>query len=145
MSFHVMTLGRIPGGKKKAELRDRLNRLTAFLHSENTSTIYFEDRVKSIIQDVALVFGLTEEQILGRQRWQPLATARQVAMMIALESQPFGRMKQVSSHFFKHRTTMIYSRKTILAIMTYDQNLASVVDILRKKYVKGLDEHLKNV
>ena len=70
MSFHVMTLGRIPGGKKKAELKDGLNRLTAFLHSENTSTIYLEDRVKSIIQDVALVFGLTEEQILGRQRWQ---------------------------------------------------------------------------
>ena len=101
--------------------------------------------MREITQEVARLFGVTEELILGRQRWQPLATARQVAMLITLESLPFGTMQQVAMYFGKHRTALIHARSTILNVMSYDPKLAKVVEVLRKKYVKTLDEHLKNV
>lgn len=101
--------------------------------------------MKEITQEVARIFGVTEELILGRQRWQPLATARQVAMLIALESLPFGTMQQVAMYFKRDRTSLVHARFTALDVVSYDPKLAKVVEVLRKKYVKTLDEHLKTV
>lgn len=99
--------------------------------------------MKAITEDVAKVFGVTEAQILGRQRWQPLALARQVAMVIVLESLPFNTIQQVAAYFRRDRTALTHARTAILNQVTYDKKLARLIEILRKKHVKGLDELLE--
>jgi chromosomal replication initiation ATPase DnaA len=99
--------------------------------------------MKAITEDVAKVFGVTEAQILGPQRWQPLALARQVAMVITLESLPFNTQQQVSAYFRRHRTALVHARTAVLDQISYDQKLAKLVEILRKKHVKGIDELLE--
>ena len=45
--------------------------------------------MKIVIQEVAKAFGVKEAQLMGNQRWYPLALARHVAMVLCLESHPF--------------------------------------------------------
>lgn len=94
--------------------------------------------MKEITREVAQSFGVTEEQILGPQRWRPLATARHLAMMISVESQPKTPIAVIAKYFNKDHSTLIHARKTILRYSATEAKLKRLLDFFRKKYVKDL-------
>lgn len=137
-------IARITGKQDAEVLEHQIQCWTAFLKSTNNpSKMGGLERMRAIAQDAGLIFAVTEEQILSRQRWQPLSTARQLTMLISLESLPFATMGQLARFFKKDRTALIHGRNTILDVITYDKNLRKVVDVFREKYVKSIDELLR--
>lgn len=101
--------------------------------------------MKSTTLAVCHVYGITEAQIKGPQRWQPLATARQIAMVLAMDAQPLASMEQVARYFRRHRTTLIYARKAVHNFEQFDPKTAKVIHALRKKFSRTLDQVLEEV
>ncbi len=94
--------------------------------------------MKVVTREVAKKFGFTEEQILGRQKWHPLGTARHLAMMISVESQPDKRMVAIAKYFKRDHSTLVHARKAILRYSATEPKLRRLVDFFRRKFVKDL-------
>lgn len=93
--------------------------------------------MKAICQEVAREFGVTEAQLVGNQRWYPLALARQIAMVLCLESHPFACAHTVSRHFRRHRSMCSHAVRKVNAACDTNPQVEEVVRKLRKKLGLG--------
>lgn len=84
-------------------------------------------------------FGVSREQILGRQRWQPLAMARQIAMVLTMESQPYASMETLARQFRRDRTTLVYARSSVHDYCITNPRIRVLVDEMREKVQARLD------
>lgn len=94
--------------------------------------------MKAIIDLVAKEFAVTPDQIMGRQRWQPLAMARQVAHVLSLEAQPYADPGHIARQFNRERTLLIHSRKAVANAEATDPRFKAKVGTLRIKLKKVL-------
>ena len=88
---------------------------------------------------VGEAFGVSREQILGPQRWQPLAMARQIAMVLAMESQPYASMETLARQFRRDRTTLIHARNSVHDYCLTNPRIRVLVDEMREKVQVRLD------
>lgn len=95
--------------------------------------------MKVVTQEVARAFNVTEAQLMGNQRWYPLAFARQVAMVLCLESHPFTSSFTVAKRFRRHRSMCSHAIKKVANACETNPKLRRVVDDLRKKLCERLD------
>ena len=84
-------------------------------------------------------FGVSRDQILGPQRWQPLAMARQIAMVLTMESQPYASMETLARQFRRDRTTLIHARNSIHDYCLTNPKIRILVDEMREKVQVRLD------
>lgn len=96
--------------------------------------------MKSVCQEVAREFGVTEAQLVGNQRWYPLALARQIAMVLCLESHPFASSYMVARHFRRHRSMCSHAVRKVNYACETNPQVKRVVDRLREKLCRGLDK-----
>lgn len=96
--------------------------------------------MKAVCQEVAREFGVTEAQLVGNQRWYPLALARQIAMVLCLESHPFASAHKVSRYFRRHRSMCSHAVRKVNAACDTNPQVKRVVDRLREKLCRGLDK-----
>lgn len=93
--------------------------------------------MKAICQEVAREFGVTEAQLVGNQRWYPLALARQIAMVLCLESHPFSSSYMVARHFRRHRSMCSHAVRKVNNACDTNPKVEEVVRRLRKKLGLG--------
>lgn len=93
--------------------------------------------MKIICQEVAREFNVTEAQLVGNQRWYPLALARQIAMVLCLESHPFACAYTVSRYFKRHRSMCSHAVKKVNHACDTNPQVEEVVRKLRKKLGLG--------
>jgi chromosomal replication initiation ATPase DnaA len=96
--------------------------------------------MKIVIQEVAKVFGVTEGQLMGNQRWYPLALARHVAMVLCLESHPFASSIVVARYFRRHRSMCVHAVRKVDEACQTNPKVRVVVENLREKLCRRLDK-----
>lgn len=96
--------------------------------------------MKAICQEVAQEFGVTEDQLVGNQRWYPLALARQIAMVLCLESRPFASSHTIAIYFRRHRSMCSHAVKKVSFACDTNPQVKEVVDRLREKLCRRLDK-----
>jgi chromosomal replication initiation ATPase DnaA len=92
-----------------------------------------------VIREVARSFGVTEDQLLGNQRWHPLATARHVAMALCLEFYPMESTISVARYFRRHRSMCVHAIKKVDAIYHTNAEVYFIVGNLRARLRKKID------
>ena len=78
-------------------------------------------------------YGMTKIQLLGVQRWQPLAMFRQILHALAAEMHPNVSMAELAKDFNRHRTAIIFSRDSVKEWCETDRMMKARVDDLRRK------------
>lgn len=96
--------------------------------------------MKIVIKEVAKAFGVKEAQLMGDQRWHPLALARHVAMVLCLESHPFTSTIVVSRYFRRHRSMCVHAVRKVNEACETNPKVRRVVDDLREKLCRRLDK-----
>lgn len=98
--------------------------------------------MKKIVKAVAEEFGVTVDQIMSYERWQPLAVARQMAHLLVLQSTPYQPMEKVAKAFKRERTAMIHSRRFALNWLDTDPNVRAKFEKIKKKLKKKFDDRV---
>ena len=96
--------------------------------------------MKTVIKEVAKAFNVKEAQLMGDQRWHPLALARHVAMVLCLESHPFSSSYMVARYFRRHRSMCSHAVKKVNAACDTNPQVKRTVDRLREKLCRRLDK-----
>lgn len=99
--------------------------------------------MKTVVKEVAKAFGVKEAQLMGNQRWYPLAFARHVAMVLCLESHPFASSIVVARYFRRHRSMCAHAVRKVNAACETNPKIRRVVDNLREKLCRRLDKRCR--
>jgi chromosomal replication initiation ATPase DnaA len=73
---------------------------------------HFKQQFEGIIRGVAEVYRVTPEEILGRSRFEPIAEARQVAMVITWRSLN-GAWSKTGRLFKRHHGTVMHAKSAV--------------------------------
>jgi len=76
---------------------------------------YFKHQFEGIVRGVAEVYRVTPKEILGRSRFEPIAEARQVAMVITWKSLSSnkGALSLTGRLFKRHHGTVIHAKSAV--------------------------------
>ena len=95
--------------------------------------------MKRVIREVAKAFKITEGQLMGDQKWHPLALARHVAMVLCLESYPLESTKIVAKRFRRTRSMCSHAIIKVNNACETNPKVKRTVNSLRKKLFPRLD------
>jgi len=91
--------------------------------------------VDTICEEVAYMWHLNPKAIHSRRRWEPLATARQVAMYLAYELTDF-RASQLAKYFKRDKSDITYAVLSIKQRMEIDYKFERRVEAVRASLTK---------
>jgi chromosomal replication initiator protein len=82
--------------------------------------------IQAYVAAAAAVYGLTPDQIMEKNRRQPVVIARQIAQYLALTDGGFS-LHQVGDHFGADHSTAHYAKEQIAERMASDRKFKAVV------------------
>lgn len=94
------------------------------------------EKVVRIVNAVSEQTGISRKQIMGRDRSEVIARARQIAMVLALEDEPGRTLLTVGRMFNRDHGTVIHAKRQISFMEQTDARFALTLSTLRKKLKK---------
>lgn len=90
-----------------------------------------------IMNETAVFFGITVEDLLGNSRTKQLATARQIAMYLCRELTELSLPKIGEEFGGKDHTTVLYAERKISNLMTEDRTIFNNVTDITNRIKQG--------